>query len=856
MCPKYKSQSPSACAELEDREFAPIENQREMPGCWEEVKPRFELFSSNDREAGCLLASTKETLRPTSLSLDQHCHSIKQGDIKRVVILFHGFMSSINAWASEMKDTILTHEPWAAGVAVLLVDWREGAGPGLLKTDYPKAAANARYVGSATQVVLRKLSQLGKIETHCIGHSVGAHVCGFLGQALKEVGLQLDRITGLDPAGPEFLWPWSVIPGDLQQFENLNPDWRLDNTDAKHVDVIHTDGEGLGTMHPLGDTDFYIGEDLTSLGAEQGCCWPVNCDHSAATDYMLKSISDTHLSYLSPAVLNCSRPSGQTLAGCEPLAHINSPFPGYHFNGSFPGLFGVHKTEREPSVGKSIVTFCRNDLLLSGLNAEDCSAALSVVSGVGSACSKIGDFLCPFTGGIGCVASKVCGGVSAAADLGGSVCGVCSEAGGTGDLASLVRQQGQAQLFSNQAILDGQAEILNAVQKGNNLLLHIRNRVDGMAQDLKDLLNSVIYAKFLTGWTDVQYNFKRLSYTKDGMVVRNQQSKEFMEAALTGQGIGGYKLQTIINNIFRMLLGKSHLHQDDNLFKVNKENCKFITDFKEMLHDCLQMEMVARKMADHEVTEHFIEEFKKKIVSVEEAWVTECGCESLGGDWGEAIHHIGKVIHNKVSCSAQAPRRRVDTCAECGQQGWAACGGDCVREDSRCVRRNDRSRCKAGTQGIEYQGDKIGDFIVDITSSKACSEECVRNSKCLSWTWWEKANICSLKGSVTGERRDASATSGICEEALPPQGIEPHSHFYIFIHSCSVPRSALEETDEGCWGDGWVGILTECCSDIEPCGIGEGDCSSDSQCEGALVCGSANCIGSNFWSTNDCCEPG
>ena len=107
---------------------------------------------------------------------------------------------------------------------------------------------------------------------------------------------------------------------------------------------------------------------------------------------------------------------------------------------------------------------------------------------------------------------------------------------------------------------------------------------------------------------------------------------------------------------------------DDNLFKVNKENCKFITDFKEMLHDCLQMEMVARKMADHEVTEHFIEEFKKKIVSVEEAWVTECGCESLGGDWGEAIHHIGKVIHNKVSCSAQAPRRRVDTCAECGQQ--------------------------------------------------------------------------------------------------------------------------------------------------------------------------------------------
>ena len=96
-----------------------------------------------------------------------------------------------------------------------------------------------------------------------------------------------------------------------------------------------------------------------------------------------------------------------------------------------------------------------------------------MVSGIGSACSKIGDFLCPFTAGIGCVASTVCGGVSTAADVGSSVCGVCSEAGGTGDLASLVRQQGQAQLFANQAILDGQAEILKAVQESNKQLQKI-----------------------------------------------------------------------------------------------------------------------------------------------------------------------------------------------------------------------------------------------------------------------------------------------------------------------------------------------------------------------------------------------
>ena len=622
-----------------------------MPGCWDEVKPRFVLFSSRGK---CLLASTKENLIPTPSSMDQHCHSIKQGDIKHLVILVHGFESNVDAWASEMKDKILKHEPWAA-IGVLTVDWREGAS-GLL--EYRKVAANTRYVGVATQLVLRQLSQLDKIQTHCIGHSAGAHVCGFLGQALKEVGMQLDRITGLDPAGPEFLWPWSIFPWNLHQFKNLNPDWRLDPTDAKHVDVIHTDGEGLGTMHPLGHTDFYIGEDLTSLGAEQGCCWPVACDHIAAVEIMLRSISDTHLSYLSPTVLKCSRPSGQTLAGCKPLAHINSPFPGYHFNSSFSGVFGVHKTEREPSVGKSIMIFHNNHLLQLGLNAEDCSAALSVVSGIGSACSKIGDFLCPFTAGIGCVASTVCGGVSTAADVGSSVCGVCSEAGGTGDLASLVRQQGQAQLFANQAILDGQAEILKAVQESNKQLQKILEQQLKNEQKLKNILNSVIYAKFLTGWNDVHDYFKKVKYTKEGMVARNQQSKEFMEAALNGDRIGSYSLQTIINNIFRMLLG-GHLLQKNSLFKVNNETCKFLTDFKETLHDCLQMEMVARKMAGMEVNELVIEEFKEKIVSVEEAWVTDCGCESLGGDWGEAIHHIKKSFTLKF-CVAQEPQ----------EQGW------------------------------------------------------------------------------------------------------------------------------------------------------------------------------------------
>ena len=37
------------------------------------------------------------------------------------------------------------------------------------------------------------------------------------------------------------------------------------------------------------------------------------------------------------------------------------------------------------------------------------------------------------------------------------------------------------------------------------------------------------------------------------------------------------------------------------------------------------------------------------------------------------------------------------------------------------------------------------------------------------------------------------------------------------------------------------------------CGIGEGDCDSNSDCAGNLLCGSNNCIGLTFDGNDDCC---
>lgn len=123
------------------------------------------------------------------------------------------------------------------------MDWENGA----TLPNYVRAAANTRLVGRQLAYLLKGLEQHNKLNmsrVHLIGFSLGSHVAGFAGMELK--GLQ--RITGLDPAGP--------------LFESQHPQARLDDTDAGFVDVIHSNGEnlilgGLGSWQPMGTVDFY-----------------------------------------------------------------------------------------------------------------------------------------------------------------------------------------------------------------------------------------------------------------------------------------------------------------------------------------------------------------------------------------------------------------------------------------------------------------------------------------------------------------------------------------------------------------------------------------------------------------------
>ena len=81
--------------------------------------------------------------------------------------------------------------------------------------NYDPPAANTRYVGIATEKIVKQLGGAA-LTIHCIGHSLGAHTCSFLSNAMElDYGKKLDRITGMDPAGFQFTTDsgklWSLI---------------------------------------------------------------------------------------------------------------------------------------------------------------------------------------------------------------------------------------------------------------------------------------------------------------------------------------------------------------------------------------------------------------------------------------------------------------------------------------------------------------------------------------------------------------------------------------------------------------------------------------------------------------------
>lgn len=100
-----------------------------------------------------------------------------------IFFISHGYMEAGNRpWIHRMAVELLEHQP----CTVIAVDWHGGSSP-----PYTQAVANIRLVGAITAHLLAEISQITgpkKLDhVHLIGHSLGAHLSGYVGYTLQNV---------------------------------------------------------------------------------------------------------------------------------------------------------------------------------------------------------------------------------------------------------------------------------------------------------------------------------------------------------------------------------------------------------------------------------------------------------------------------------------------------------------------------------------------------------------------------------------------------------------------------------------------------------------------------------------------
>lgn len=187
------------------------------------------------------------------------------------IIFVHGFTDNpLSVVGRSIADAYKRHGKYN----VLALDASK-----LIESLYLRSVTAAKYIGEYLGYFIFDLNRAG-VNTesiHVIGHSLGAHIAGFAGKSYQilKSGERLPRITGLDPAGP--------------CFDGLDASQRLDYSDARFVDIIHTNIGVYGLNKSIGSVDFYP----NGGGMEQpGCGRDISCSHARAWQFYVESIDE------------------------------------------------------------------------------------------------------------------------------------------------------------------------------------------------------------------------------------------------------------------------------------------------------------------------------------------------------------------------------------------------------------------------------------------------------------------------------------------------------------------------------------------------------------------------------------
>ncbi|XP_054157498.1 pancreatic lipase-related protein 2-like [Oppia nitens] len=168
---------------------------------------------------------------------------------QRTVIITHGWFDYYGnrQWMDDMRDYFLGYN-----FNVIIYDWKIPASD----DNYFNSAFNTQIVGSMLAYFIRTLNTMGVNlqNIHLIGHSLGAHVCGFAGKNFTDP--KIGQISGLDPAGFGF---WStnkrLLPSDAKLVVVTHTSGGLTKWDGSYDDLIQMSGY-LGQSDSLGHYDF------------------------------------------------------------------------------------------------------------------------------------------------------------------------------------------------------------------------------------------------------------------------------------------------------------------------------------------------------------------------------------------------------------------------------------------------------------------------------------------------------------------------------------------------------------------------------------------------------------------------
>ena len=279
------------------------------------------------------------------------------------------------------------------------------------------------------------------------------------------------------------------------------------------------------------------------------------------------------------------------------------------------GLMGSFlPLQRWPNVGSMVEHGCSLIHYVSAVTEEDCLNGLGIVAGVTTACSKFGAYLCPWTLGIGCIVSAICEGVETGVVTDAkSACQACA--------------QGRGSLEAMSYLQEGQEDILNLVNKVNDGIFQIHEKLDKITTQLGRIEIIVQYREIIVQYREIKRLFKYIKKDPEtGLVVSDNNLENFLTLAMSLDA----GLDRTLFQLFDLMNGiKGDPLLSNSIFTRYPEFCeteKFAYLWG-MITDCILMESIAFSMsAGQGRRELRLEQIQENLIKISEQYVEDCGC--------------------------------------------------------------------------------------------------------------------------------------------------------------------------------------------------------------------------------------